>query len=122
MSLREVLRFGGRRGNLIRRRDMAKLKTGIMGATGYAGEELIRILLNHPNVEITSLAAKIDSPKDAGDIFPEFRNRIRLTVSDRQAEEMAKSIDLVFLALPHKVSMEVAPYFLKAKKNLSPKP
>ena len=54
---------------------MTKLKVGIMGATGYAGEELIKILLNHPHVEIISLAGKIDSPRDIGEVFPVFRKR-----------------------------------------------
>ena len=93
------------------------LKVGIMGASGYAGEELIRILLNHPEVEITALAAKIDKIKIA-ELYPWLRGRIDLHCSDMKPDEVNKLCGLVFLALPHKVSMDAAPIFLKSGKKV----
>lgn len=88
------------------------LKVGIVGATGYAGEELIRILLKHPKVKINYLAAKIKQPQRIDKIFPSLRNRISLICENLDMVKASKLCDLVFLALPHTVSMKVAAYFL----------
>lgn len=99
---------------------MAKgfLKVAIIGATGYAGCELIKILLRHPKVKITSLSAKIDKPEPISDIFPVFKGRIDLNCEKLEVEAVSKVADLIFLALPHKVSMEVAPNLLKSGKTV----
>ncbi|MBU4457814.1 MAG: N-acetyl-gamma-glutamyl-phosphate reductase [Candidatus Omnitrophica bacterium] len=93
------------------------LKVGIMGASGYAGEELLRILLNHPEVQITAVAAKID-PVNIYKLYPWLKGRLDLECRDMSAEEIIKKCDCVFLALPHKVSMKFAPKFLKAGKKV----
>ena len=92
------------------------VKIGVVGATGYAGEEVIRILLNHKGVKITELSAIIDKEEPISSIFPAFKGKIDLICKKPDPDGMAKNIDLVFLGLPHKVSMEIAPLFLKAKK------
>jgi len=94
------------------------LKVGIMGASGYAGEELIRILLNHPEVQITVLAAKIDNKQAIYNLYPWLKGKLDLECSDLTREEVSKKSEVVFLALPHKVSMEVAPLFLKKGKKV----
>jgi len=88
------------------------LKIGIMGASGYAGEELLRILLDHPEVQITAVAAKID-PVNICKLYPWLKGRLDLECRDMSAEELSKKCDMVFLALPHKASMQFAPIFLK---------
>ncbi len=93
------------------------LKVGIMGASGYAGEELIRILLNHPHVQINALAAKIDKTAIC-DLYPWLKGRLELDCSDMKAEDVSKRCDIVFLALPHKISMQFAPVFLNARKKV----
>ncbi|MBU1852934.1 MAG: N-acetyl-gamma-glutamyl-phosphate reductase [Candidatus Omnitrophica bacterium] len=93
------------------------LKVGIMGASGYAGEELIRILLNHPKVKIASLAAKIEKMA-VSKLYPWLKGMLELECSDKSAEEICKKSDCIFLALPHKVSMQFAPLFLKAGKKV----
>lgn len=92
------------------------IKVGVAGATGYAGEEVIKILINHKGVKITELSAVIEKEEPISSIFPAFKGRCDLMCHKPDAEKMAKNVDLVFLALPHKVSMEVAPAFLKAGK------
>ena len=94
------------------------INVGITGATGYAGEELIDILLRHPNVRVTNLTAKIDKPKDISEIFLKFKNRINLICAEPDIEEIIAKCDLVFLALPHTVSMEMAPKLLNAGKKV----
>ena len=92
------------------------LKVGVVGATGYAGEEIIKILVKHKLVKITELSAVIDKEEPISSIFPGFKGKIDLVCKKPDPEAMARNIDLVFLGLPHKVSMEVAPVFLKAGK------
>ena len=92
------------------------IKVGVVGATGYAGEEVIKILVNHKGVNITELSAVIDKEEPISSIFPAFKGRLDIMCHKPDAEKMAKNIDLVFLALPHKISMDIAPIFLRAKK------
>jgi N-acetyl-gamma-glutamyl-phosphate reductase len=93
------------------------LDVGIMGSSGYAGEELIRILLDHPEVKITALAAKIEKTA-IYKLYPWLKGRLDLECSDMDAGEVSKKCDVVFLALPHKVSMQFVPLFLKNKKKV----
>ncbi len=92
----------------------AVLKVAVVGATGYAGCELIKILLRHPEAEITSISAKIDKPELISNIFPVFKGQLELVCGELDITAASKSADLIFLALPHKVSMEFAPKFLKS--------
>lgn len=94
------------------------LNVGIVGATGYAGEELIGILLRHPDARITSLSAKRDEIKEISRIFPKFKNRCGIVCAQPDIKEIISKCDLVFLALPHTVSMEIAPLLLKAGKRV----
>lgn len=94
------------------------INVGIVGATGYAGEELIDILLRHPNVRITNISAKVDKPQAISKIFPKFKGRIELICKEPEIKEIVAICDLVFLALPHTVSMELAPRLLRAGKSV----
>jgi N-acetyl-gamma-glutamyl-phosphate reductase len=94
------------------------LNAAIIGATGYAGEELIDILLRHPEARIRNISAKIDKPKRVSDIFPRFKNRIDLVCSEPDVKQISETCDLVFLALPHTVSMEIVPSLLKPGKKV----
>ncbi|MDD2689111.1 MAG: N-acetyl-gamma-glutamyl-phosphate reductase [Candidatus Omnitrophica bacterium] len=94
------------------------VNVGIIGVTGYAGEELIDILLKHPSARIANISAKIDKPRRISDIFPKFKNRIDLVCSEPDLAKIASTCDLVFLALPHTVSMGIVPGLLKAGKKV----
>jgi N-acetyl-gamma-glutamyl-phosphate reductase len=94
------------------------LKAGIVGATGYAGEEVLKILVRHKHVKVTELQAVIDKEEPISSVFPAFKGRCDLICHKPDPQAMAKNVDIVFLALPHKVSMEAAPAFLKAGKTV----
>jgi len=94
------------------------LNVAIIGATGYAGEELIDILLGYPGVRIKNVSAKIDKAQHISSIYPRFKNRIDLICAEPDIKEISSSCDLVFLALPHTVSMEFVPTFIKAGKRV----
>jgi len=94
------------------------LKVGIVGATGYAGEELIDILLGHPYVKITHLSAKIDRALAISEMFPRFKGRIDLICSQPQIKKVVSESEFIFLALPHTISMELVPELLGAGKRV----
>jgi N-acetyl-gamma-glutamyl-phosphate reductase len=94
------------------------VNVGIVGATGYAGEELIVCLLRHPDVKITSLSAKIDKALPISEIFPKLKGKISLICSEPNQKEIIAKCDLVYLALPHTVSMDIAPKLLAQGKKV----
>lgn len=99
---------------------MPPIRVAIAGATGYAGEELIRLLLQHPHIRLTYLAAsaKWVHPRPAGDVFPRFAGRLDLPVESLDPTRLASSSDAVFLALPHGESMRLVPSLLQAGKRV----
>lgn len=97
---------------------MAKIRVGIIGATGYTGEELVRILTRHPRARVTYVSGKEDRNEKIQDIFPYLQKTLDLNCDALSTEEAIKKTDVVFLALPHTQSMESAPAFLKAGKKV----
>ncbi|MDP2939125.1 MAG: N-acetyl-gamma-glutamyl-phosphate reductase [Candidatus Omnitrophota bacterium] len=94
------------------------LRVGIIGATGYTGEEILKILLKHPQVRINYLAAKIERAQDISSIFPSLKGRLSLVCGNLNMEKAIANCDVLFLALPHTVSMQVVPNLLKAGKRI----
>ena len=99
---------------------MSKRRVAIAGATGYAGEELIRILHQHSSVQLTYLAAsaKWDRPVPVSEVFPRFAGAVDLPVESLDPVRLAQSCDVAFLALPHGVSMELASGLLSAGRRV----
>ncbi len=80
------------------------IKAGIMGATGYVGSELVRILSHHPEVEIKALTSEHHNKQLYHSIYNNFNNICDLSCLEPQLEMLASSVDVIFLALPHGVS------------------
>ncbi|WP_200763649.1 N-acetyl-gamma-glutamyl-phosphate reductase [Nitrosophilus alvini] len=83
------------------------IRCAIVGASGYTGLELIKILLNHPKFEISYLATS-EGGEDIETMHPAFKEVFAKSVEKADAKEIAKRCDLAFLALPHKTSMGFA--------------
>jgi len=94
------------------------LKVAIYGASGYTGQELLRLLLRHPQAEVVALTSRRYAGVPVADIYPVFVGLTDLAFVDASPEDVAGAADIVFLALPHGVSMAVAPIFLKAGKKV----
>jgi len=92
---------------------MQKLKVSIIGSTGYAGKELVKILMYHQEVELVHLVSFSYAGKNIAEIFPEFLNKLDKKLINLDLELVAQNSDLVFTALPHTISMDVVPEFLK---------
>ena len=97
---------------------MKNLRVGVVGATGYTGEELVRILAGHPRAKLSYVSGKEDRDVKIQAIFPYLKGRVDLDCKAFLFEEAAEKLDLAFLSLPHTVSMAVAPLFLKTKKKI----
>ena len=90
---------------------MAMKQVAIVGASGYSGEELVRLLLSHPHVELTAVTSRQYAGQTLAQIFPKFAHQPRargLRFSEPKAELLAKEAEIVFLALPHGVAAEYA--------------
>src|SRR6266571_1733928 len=88
-----------------------KVKVGIVGASGYSGEELVRLLLAHPQVELTAVTSRQYAGQTLAQVFPKFANHPRartLHFCEPKAELLAREAQIVFLALPHGVAAEFA--------------
>lgn len=85
---------------------MPTIRVAIAGATGYSGEELIRLLCRHPHVQLTHLAAsaKWDRPTPVSVVYPHF-SQLDLSIESFEASRFADSCDVAFLALPHGAAM-----------------
>ena len=87
------------------------IKTAIVGASGYSGEELARLLLGHPQVELAAVTSRQYAGQTLAQVFPRHANDPRarsLRFSEPKAELLAKAAQVVFLALPHGVAAEFA--------------
>jgi len=94
------------------------IRAGIIGITGYTGEELLRILSQHKDVKITVLAGRATSPvRDLKDIYPKYES-LNLKCVPLNIEQIKNETDIVFLALPHAVAFEVVPSLIKAGKKV----
>ncbi len=96
---------------------MKKIKVSLMGGTGYAASELIKRLVTHPNVELVKIASIDHVGENIGKVHKNFGNRLNYTFENLSAAELAQQSELVFLALPHKVSFlkipELFPFNVK---------
>jgi N-acetyl-gamma-glutamyl-phosphate reductase len=92
------------------------VQVAIVGASGYSGEELVRLLLGHPHTELVVVTSRQYAGQGLGRVFPKFANHPRarnLSFSEPSPEVLAKRAEVVFLALPHGVAAEFAPPLLK---------
>src|SRR5512135_91233 len=86
-------------------------RVAIVGASGYSGEELVRLLLSHPQAELTAVTSRQYAGQTLAQVFPKFAHHPRartLRFSEPKAELLAKQAQIVFLALPHGVAAEFA--------------
>ncbi len=78
-----------------------RARVAIVGASGYTGAELVRLLLGHPRVELTLVAAKRAAGQRLDEVFPHLRGLAPLPIEAFDAAEVAARADVAFAALPH---------------------
>lgn len=88
------------------------MKVAIIGATGYGGIELIRLLEQHPYFSIASLHSFSQVGECITNVYPHFQNVLVHTLQEIDVEEIGKEAEIVFLATPAGVSAELTPKLL----------
>ena len=89
------------------------IKVGVVGGTGYTGVELLRLLVQHPQVELTAITSRGEAGRPVAELFSNLRGRLDLRFS-APADASLEKCDLVFFATPNGIAMEQAPALLEA--------
>ena len=85
---------------------MEKKKVGVVGATGYAGAELVRLLLGHPQVALSAISSVTFAGLALSEVYPAYRGLCDMICGTE--EEVVAASEIVFAALPHGLSQELA--------------
>lgn len=92
------------------------LNCAVLGATGYTGAELTKLLLAHPHVRVSILTTRQEKAIPIEEILPSVSKKIKLQITPYSFDEVKKKADVVFLCLPHTEAMTVGDQFLNAGK------
>ncbi len=94
------------------------LKIAIIGASGYTGAELTRILCNHAKVQISAVTSRRHAGQNLAEVFPHLRDKVSIICENPDIDQICRKADLFFTAVPHKTSMEIVPDLLSAGKKV----
>lgn len=94
------------------------LRVGIIGASGYTGVELARILTLHPDVELTVATSRQYEGIPLAEVFPNLRGQVSIVCENPDKKTLVNKADVFFLAVPHKTAMNLVPLFMEAGKKV----
>jgi len=94
------------------------INVGIIGATGYVGIEIVRLLQNHPKINISTVVSQSFVGKKISDVYPNLRNVFDMECEKLDIDEISKKADIFITALPHGVSQEVIPKLVEKNKRI----
>ena len=94
------------------------INVAIIGASGYTGVELARILCNHPNIRLTAATSRQYAGKPLAEVFPSLRGKTELVCENLEPAQLCERADLFFTAVPHKTAMDLVPGLLAAGKKV----
>ncbi len=89
-----------------------RVPVGIVGASGYGGVQLVRLLLDHPEVELVYLGGESSAGKSFSDLYPHLGHLINLPIEAVEPDVIARRCEVVFLSLPNGLACEIAPQLL----------
>jgi N-acetyl-gamma-glutamyl-phosphate reductase len=95
-----------------------KKRVAVIGASGYAGAELVRLILGHPHVTLTLLTSRQYAGQSYDSVFPAYTGQIDLNCEKYSSDDAIQKADIFFLALPHKASMHIAAPLIDAGKKV----
>ena len=93
--------------------NISKKPIGIIGASGYGGVQLVRLLLEHPGVEIVYLGGESSAGKQYGSIYPHLAHCVDLNIEKIDLDEVAARCEAVFIGLPNGLACDIAPTLIK---------
>ena len=85
---------------------MDKIKVGVVGATGYAGAELCRLIMGHPQAELAAISSVSFEGKSLSEVYPAYFHMCDMICGTQ--EQVVENSDVIFAALPHGLSQELA--------------
>lgn len=94
------------------------INVGIIGATGYVGIEIVRLLQNHPEINISTVVSQNFVGKKISDVYPNLRNIFDMECEELDIDKISEKADIFVTALPHGVSQEVIPQLIKKGKKI----
>ena len=94
------------------------LRVAIVGASGYTGGELARLLCSHPSVTVTAATSRQYDGQALAQIFPHLKDQTDIVCKNLSSAEIIDLADFIFCAVPHKTAMDVVPDFLDAGKKV----
>jgi N-acetyl-gamma-glutamyl-phosphate reductase len=89
------------------------IRAGIIGATGYTGVDLLRLLINHPSVDLHTVTSRTEQGKSVAELFPGMRGKTRLEYQD-PATTLIRECDIIFFTTPNATAMHQVPDLLDA--------
>ncbi|MBD2412938.1 N-acetyl-gamma-glutamyl-phosphate reductase [Nostoc calcicola FACHB-389] len=90
-----------------------RVPVGIVGASGYGGVQLVRLLMDHPEVELVYLGGENSIGKSLGDLYPHLTHAANLPIEAVEPEIIANRCEVVFLSLPDGLAWQIAPTLLE---------
>jgi len=94
------------------------IRVGVIGATGYAGAELVRILCGHPDIELTVITSRQYAGVKFDTVYPSMRGVVNLVCEELSVDRVCDKADVAFTALPHKLPMKFVPELLMRGKRV----
>jgi len=94
------------------------IRAGVIGATGYAGAEVVRILAGHPSVTLTVLTSRQYAGAAFDQIYPAMSGWVDLICEEFDYDSICDRTDVIFTALPHKLPMEIVPELIRRGKKV----
>jgi N-acetyl-gamma-glutamyl-phosphate reductase len=93
--------------------DMGRVSVGIVGASGYGGVQLVRLLMDHPGVEVVYLGGESSAGKSFADLYPHLAHRVNKPIEAVDPATIAKRCEVVFLSLPNGLAHQMAPQLVE---------
>lgn len=92
---------------------LRRVPVGIVGASGYGGVQLVRLLMDHPEVELVYLGGESNTGKSLASLYPHLAHAVNLPIEAVEPEIIASRCEVVFLSLPHGLACQIAPKLLE---------
>ncbi|MBK1986093.1 N-acetyl-gamma-glutamyl-phosphate reductase [Sphaerospermopsis aphanizomenoides BCCUSP55] len=93
--------------------NLRRVPVGIVGASGYGGVQLVRLLMDHPEVELVYLGGESSAGKSFADLYPHLGNIVNLKIEEVDPEIIASRCEVVFLSLPNGLACDIAPNLIE---------
>lgn len=93
--------------------DTGRVSVGVVGASGYGGVQLVRLLMDHPKLELAYLGGESSAGKSFASLYPHLAHRVRQPIESVEPEMIAERCEVVFLSLPNGLACDLAPTLLQ---------